>query len=154
MWQNMTFKRQLLKRMFGLYQRHLPAERLVRIVGTDYKVPIDISMIQDDVDINIEADIYEIDNAAKQQALAFFMQTAAQPAFAQWWRVEELLRDSVETYLNKDGRRYVKSPEEVAAEMQAQLYMAAQYGLQPGGTGPASQGKGGTPRLSSKSGGQ
>lgn len=138
MWQNMTFKRQLLKRMFALYQRHLPPERLVRIVGTDFQVPIDISMLQDDIDIDIDADIYEVDGAAKQQALAQLMQVAAVPPFATWLRPEVLLRDSVEASLNKDGRKYVKSQEEVAAEMQAQMFQAlsmAGMGLEPDASG-------------------
>lgn len=136
-WQNMIFKRQLLKRMFALYQRHLPEDRLIRIVGTDYKVPIRIDMLQDEIDINIEADIYEGDDIQKQQAMATFLQAAQSPAFAQWWRVDELLRDSVEVYLNKDGRKYVKSAEEVAAEAQAQLFAAIglQQQLGAGGEG-------------------
>ncbi len=124
MWQNMTFKRQLLKRMFGLYQRHLPPDRLVRIVGTDYQVPIDISMIQDDVDIDIDADIYDVDGPLKQQTLAQLMSVAGVPPFAQWLRPEVLLRDTIETAMNKDGRKYVKSAEEVAAEAQAQAFAA------------------------------
>src|SRR6267142_110963 len=138
MWQNMTFKRQLLKRMFALYQRHLPPERLVRIVGTDYRVPVDISMLQDDVDINIDADIYELDGPAKQQALAQLMQAASVPPFATWLRPEELLRDSIESSLNRDGRKYVKSPDEVAAEQQAQMFQMvrmASQGLEPDGSG-------------------
>lgn len=138
MWQNMTFKRQLLKRMFALYQRHLPPDRLVRIVGTDYQVPIDITMLQDDVDIDIDADIYDVDGPLKQQALSQLMVAAAQPPFAQWLRPEVLLRDSVEASLNKDGRKYVKSQEELAAEMQAQLFQAvamAQIGLEPDASG-------------------
>jgi len=138
MWQNMTFKRQLLKRMFALYQRHLPPERLVRIVGTDYQVPIDISMLQDDVDIDIDADVYEIDGAAKQQALAQLMQVAAAPPYSQWLRPEVILRDSIETSLNKDGRKYVKSAEEVAAEAQAAMFQAismAGMGLEPDASG-------------------
>jgi hypothetical protein len=138
MWQNMTFKRELLKRMFGLYQRNMPPNRLVRIIGTDYQMPIDISMIQDDIDINIDADVYDIDSSAKQQAMGLFLQSAANPAFAQWWRTEELLRDAVEAYTNKDGRRYVKSQEEVAAQAQAQMFQAVQLagmGLEPDASG-------------------
>jgi hypothetical protein len=138
MWQNMTFKRQLLKRMFALYQRHLPPERLVRIVGTDYQVPIDISMLQDDIDIDIDADIYDIDGPLKQQALTQLMQAAAVPPYSTWLRPEVLLRDSVEVALNKDGRKYVKSAEEVAAESQAALFRAvtlAGLGLEPDASG-------------------
>jgi len=138
MWQNMTFKRQLLKRMFALYQRHLPPERLVRIVGTDYQVPIDITMLQDDIDIDIDADIYDIDGPLKQQALTQLMQAAAVPPYSTWLRPEVLLRDSVEVSLNKDGRKYVKSQDEVAAEAQAQLFMAMQMasmGLEPDASG-------------------
>lgn len=138
MWQNMTFKRQLLKRMFALYQRHLPPDRLVRIVGTDYQVPIDISMLQDDVDIDIDADIYDIDGPLKQQALTQLMQAAAVPPYDRWLRPEVLLRDSVEVALNKDGRKYVKSAEEVAAEAQAAMFQAIQMagmGLEPDASG-------------------
>lgn len=138
MWQNMTFKRQLLKRMFALYQRHLPPDRLVRIVGTDFQVPIDITMLQDDVDIDIDADIYDVDGPLKQQTLAQLMQAAAVPPFAQWLRPEVLLRDTIETTMNKDGRKYVKSQEEVSAEMQAQLFQAvsmAAMGLEPDASG-------------------
>ena len=138
MWQNMTFKRQLLKRMFALYQRHLPPERLVRIVGTDYQVPLDISMLQDDVDIDIDADIYEVDGPLKQQALAQMMQAASAEPFAHWMRPEVILRDAIEYSLNKDGRKYVKSAEEVAAEMQGQLLQAIQMasmGLEPDASG-------------------
>jgi hypothetical protein len=141
MFQNMTFKRQLLKRMFALYQVNLPQDRLTRIVGTDYRVPIDISMLQDDIDIDIQADIYEVDGSVKQQAMAAFLNVAANPVFAQWWRTDELLRDSVEAALpSKDGRKYVKAPEEVAAEAQAQLFAAAAMGqLEPAG---GAQGRG------------
>lgn len=125
MWLNMTFKKELLSRMFALYQRHLPPDRLVRLVGMDYQVPVDISMIQDDIDINIDADIMEIDSAAKQQAVGFFLQSAANPAFAPWWKVPELLRDAVEFYLNKDGRRYVRTEEEMAMLLAAQAQAAA-----------------------------
>lgn len=138
MWQNYTFKRQLLKRMFALYQRHLPPDRLVRIVGTDYQVPLDISMLQDDVDIDIDADIYDIDGPAKNQALSQIMQAATAPPFAQWLRPEVLLRDSIESALNKDGRKYVKSQDEVAAEAQAQMFQAIQMagmGLEPDASG-------------------
>jgi hypothetical protein len=138
MWQNMTFKRQLLKRMFALYQRHLPPDRLVRIVGTDYQVPIDISMLQDDVDIDIDADIYDIDGPLKQQALAQLMTAAAAEPFAHWMRPEVVLRDAIEASLNKDGRKYVKSAEEVAAEAQAALFQAVQMaamGLEPDASG-------------------
>lgn len=137
MYQNMTFKRQLLKRMFAMYQQNLPAGELVRIVGTDYRVPIDISMLQDDIDIDIQADIYEVDGSVKAQAMAQFLTVAANPAFAMWWRTEPLLRDGVEAFLpNKDGRKYVKSAEEVAAEAQAQLFAAAALGqLTPPGQG-------------------
>lgn len=138
MWQNMTFKRQLLKRMFALYQRHLPPGKLVRIVGTDYQVPMDISMLQDDIDIDIDADIYDVDGPAKQQALAQLMQAASVPPYATWLRPEVILRDSIEASLNKDGRKYVKSQEEVAAEMQAQLFQAVQMagmGLEPDASG-------------------
>ena len=138
MWQNMTFKRQLLKRMFALYQRHLPPDRLVRLVGTDFQVPIDISMLQDDVDIDIDADIYDIDGPLKQQALAQLMQAAAVPPYDKWMRPEVVLRDAVEASLNKDGRKYVKSAEEVAAEAQAQLFQAismAGMGLEPDASG-------------------
>jgi hypothetical protein len=138
MWQNMTFKRQLLKRMFALYQRHLPPERLIRIVGTDYQVQLDISMLQDDVDIDIDADIYDIDGPAKQQALAQLMQAAAVPPYSTWLRPEVILRDSIEAALNKDGRKYVKSQEEVAAAQQAQVFQSLQMagmGLEPDASG-------------------
>jgi len=148
MWQNITFKRELLKRMFGMYQRNMPPDRLIRIVGTDYKVPIGIDMLQDDIDINIDSDVFDVDQGGKQQAIALFMQAAANPAFAQWWRTEELLRDAVEVYMNKDGRRYVKSPEEVAAEAQAAMFQqltssiigAAGQGLSKGLSTAAIQG--------------
>jgi hypothetical protein len=138
-WQNMVFKKPLLSRMFALYQRHLPPDRLLRIVGTDYQVPVDIAMIQDDVDISIDADIYELDNASNRQALAFFLQTAAAPPFAPYWKVPELLRDAVETYLQKDGRRYVKTAEEVAMEMAAQAQAAIFAGADPNAAGANSQ---------------
>ncbi len=144
-YQNMTFKRQLLSRMFHWYQKNLPAGELIRIVGTDYRVPIDISMLQDDVDINIETDIYEIDSVARQQGLTGLLQVAANPAFAQWWRTEELLRDSVEAVLHKDGRKYVKAPEEVAAEAQAQLFAAVQMSAmapESGASGKSGSGAG------------
>jgi len=138
MWQNMTFKRQLLKRMFALYQRHLPSDRLVRIVGTDFQEPIDISMLQDDVDIDIDADIYDVDGPLKQQMLSQFMQAAAVPPYDTWLRPEVLLRDAIEAGLNKDGRKYVKSAEEVAADAQAQIFQAiamAGMGLEPDASG-------------------
>jgi hypothetical protein len=145
MWQNLAFKKPLLSRMFALYQRHLPPDRLVRIVGTDWQIPIDISMIQDGVDINIDADIYELDNVAKNQGLAMLMQAAAQPPFDIWLKPGEILRDTIESALNKDGRRYVKTEEEVQmaqmAQAQAALFSAAAGG--GAGAGAESQSVGG-----------
>jgi hypothetical protein len=140
MWQNMVFKQPLLSRMFALYQRHLPPDRLVRLVGTQFQVPIDISQIQDGIDINIDADVFDLDNAQKQQAFAFFMQTATAPPFAPWWKVPDLLRDAVEFYMQKDGRKYVKSEEEMAMELaaQAQAEAFAGAGAPAGQLGPAS----------------
>ena len=135
MWQNMIFKKPLLSRMFALYQRHLPPDRLVRIVGTDWQVPIDISMIQDDVDINIDADIYELDSVAKNQGLAMLMQAAAQPPFDVWLKPGEILRDTIEAALNKDGRRYVRTDEEVAAMQMAQAQAALFAAAAGGGAG-------------------
>ena len=66
------------------------------------------------------------------------MQASAVPPFATWLRPEVLLRDAIEASLNKDGRKYVKSQEEVAAEAQAQLFMAMQMasmGLEPDASG-------------------
>lgn len=128
MWQNMAFKKPLLSRMFALYQRHMPPDRLIRILGTDWQVPVDISMIQDDIDINIDADIYELDNVAKQQGLAMLMQIAAQPPYDVWMKPAEILRDTIEAALNKDGRRYVKTEEEMLAQVQATLFAAAANG--------------------------
>lgn len=146
MWQNMTFKKPLLTRMFALYQRHLPPDRLIRLVGTDMQIPIDISMIQDDVDINIDADVFELDNVAKQQATAMFLQLAQAPPFLPFWKIPELLSDSVETILQKDGRRYVRTEEEVAMLMaaQAQAAMFAGTGGDETGAGPQGQSGGGS----------
>lgn len=145
MWQNMVFKQPLLSRMFQLYQRHLPPERLVRLVGTQYQVPIDISQIQDGIDINIDADFFDLDNIMKQQGFANFLQLAQAPPFAPWWKIPELLRDSVEFFIQKDGRKYVKSQEdmqmELAAQAQAQAFAAA--GADPGAIGPAGNPGGG-----------
>lgn len=138
MWQNMAFKKPLLSRMFALYQRHLPPDRLVRILGTDWQVPVDISMIQDDVDINIDADIYELDNVAKNQGLAMLMQAAAQPPFDVWLKPGEILRDTIEASLNKDGRRYVRTEEEVQAIQLAQAQAALFAATATGGNGPDS----------------
>lgn len=143
MWQNMAFKKPLLSRMFALYQRHLPPDRLVHILGTDWQVPVDISMIQDDVDINIDADIYELDNVAKNQGLAMLMQAAAQPPFDIWLKPGEILRDAIEASLNKDGRRYVKTEEEVQMALMAQAQAALFAAAAGGGAGNEQGGRGG-----------
>jgi hypothetical protein len=149
MWQNFKFKRELLKRMFAMYQRNLPPGRLVRLIGSDEQLAMDISMLKDDVDVSIDAEMTQGDNAAKQQALAFFMQTAASPVFAQWWKLENLLPDVAAAYVEKDSRKYVRTPEEMAALQQAQMFtnalgMDATDPSQPGGNaaagGGASQG--------------
>ena len=140
MWQNMTFKKPLLTRMFALYQRHLSPDRMLRLVGTDMQIPIDITMIQDDVDINIDADVFELDNAAKQQAMGIFMQAAQAPPFLPFWKIPELLSDAVETYLQKDGRRYVRTEEEVAMLMAAQAQAAIFAGAGGGEDGSGAQG--------------
>jgi len=153
MWLNFKFKRELLTRMFGLYQRNLPAGRLVRLIGSDEQVAMDISQLQDDVDVSIDADVTQVDNAAKQQALAFFMQTAAAPAFAQWWKVENLLPDVVSAYLEKDGRKYVRTPEEMAAMAQASLFTGALGGDVAGDGGQGGGGGAGQGGISGLLGG-
>jgi hypothetical protein len=146
MWQNMAFKKPLLSRMFALYQRHMPPDQLIRIVGTDYQVPVDISMIQDGIDINIDADIYEFDTAARQQAMAQMLQAAAAPPFMPFWKIPELLRDYAETFMQKDGRRYVRTEEEAAMFMaaQAQAAMFSAAGGGGNGNGAESQSGGGS----------
>ena len=149
-WQNFKFKREFLKRMFGLYQRNLPAGRLIKLIGGDEKLAMDIGMLKDDIDVSIDAEMTQGDNAAKQQALAFFMQTAASPAFAQWWKLENLLPDVAAAYVEKDSRKYVRTAEEMAAIQQAQMFTAA-LGGNPEGVAGANQQSGGgsTPQISS-----
>lgn len=153
MYQNLTWKQELLSRMFALCQRHMPPDRLVRIVGTDYQVPIDISMLQDNVDVDIETDVMDMESPAKQQAFAFLLQTTLKsPDVLMRTKLDALLRDTYESYLNRDGRKYVRSDEEMAAQamaqMQAALFAGAAGGGQPtlqagGGAGPGYGGGGG-----------
>lgn len=143
MYTNLTWKQELLSRMFTLCQRHLPADRLVRIVGTDFQVPIDISMLQDNIDVDIETDVMDMDNPAKQQAFAFLLQTTlSSPDVLMRTKLDNLLRDTYESYLNRDGRKYVKSDEEMAAEAMAQVQAAMYMGAGAGGGSPASLGSG------------
>lgn len=159
MYQNLTFKQELLSRMFALLQRNVSPSRLVRIVGTDYQVPIDISMIQDNIDIDIETDVLDLDSQQRTQALSFLLQTTlGSPLALQRTKLEPLLRDTYEAFLNRDGRKYVKSDEEMQAEAMAQAQAAlyagaltgggppAQGGMPPG-IGPGGPGGGGPPPL-------
>lgn len=134
MYQNLTFKQQLLSRMWGLLQKNLPQERLIRIVGSDYQVPIDISMIQDDIDIDIETDVLDIDNQARMQGLSFLLQTTlGSPDVLARTKLEPLLRDTYEAFLNKDGRKYVYSDEEMQQRAMAQAQAALYVGALAGG---------------------
>ena len=143
MWQNFKFKRELLKRMFGLYQRNLPPGRIVRLLGTDQALAMDITMLQDDIDIMINADVSAGENAAKQQALSMFLQSAVNPQLAQWFKMENLLPDVVSAFIEKDSRKYVRTAEEMSAIQQAEMFTAALGGATPGANQPAPSGAGG-----------
>lgn len=143
MYTNMTWKQEFLSRIFALCQRHMPPDKLVRIVGTDFQVPIDISMLQDNVDIDIETDVVDMDNPAKQQAFSFLLQTTlTSPEVLVRTKLDALLRDTYESFLNRDGRKYVKSDEELAAEAMAQVQAAMFAGAVGGGESSAQLGNG------------
>ena len=95
MWLDYTLKKELLTRGFKFYQKQLPPGRLVKIVGTDYSVPIDISSIQDPVDIVVESGMAAFGREARIQSMAELVQLAASEVFAPWLKPGEIDRKSV-----------------------------------------------------------
>jgi hypothetical protein len=92
MWLDYTVKKELLTRMFKLYQRHLPPERLIRLVGQpNSMLPLDISQIQSPVDIVIHSGIFAFNREDKLQDMAqVFTMGTNNPqagAYLKWYEI-------------------------------------------------------------------
>lgn len=118
-----TVKKELLMRVFKLYQRHLPPERLVRLVGqSDTMIPLDIAQIQSPVDIVIHSGIFAFNREDKIQDIsAIIAAGGGWPEFLQQFRANEFAKEIIDAFGWRNAQRFVKNPEELAQEQQAQM---------------------------------
>jgi len=131
MWLDYTLKKELLDRMFKLYQRHLPPDRLIRLVGQpNQMIQLDISMIQEPVDIVINSGIFAFNKEDRLQGMNQMISAmAANPDLMKHFRLNNIAREIVTDIGWRNPDKFVMSEEEVAqndqAAQQMQLAMAA-----------------------------
>jgi hypothetical protein len=137
LWFEEMFKKPLLTRVYQWLQMRMPAERLQRIIASDgiiYDVPLNIQNIQIPVDIVVAGGMLGM---SKNSRLADFQEMVglgANPAFAPYMRIDEILREYYRTKGIRAVDRFVKSADEVAMEM------AGGMGIQGLGSGQAKPG--------------
>jgi hypothetical protein len=131
MWLDYTVKKELLTRMFKLYQRHLPPDRLLRLVGMpDTMVPLDISQIQSPVDIVIHSGIFAFNREDKLQDIAQVINAAtAWPQLAQALRAREFAVEMINDFGWRNANKFVKTPDEIAQEQQQQMQQMIQQAV-------------------------
>jgi hypothetical protein len=86
MWLDATVKKQILERGFKYYQKQLPPNRMIRIIGTDYEDTVDISEIQVPHDIIVDAGIQAFTREARIQSVSEFVQLANSEQFGPWFK--------------------------------------------------------------------
>lgn len=131
MWLDYTLKKELFNRVFKLYQRHLPPGRLLRLTADpNQMVPIDISEIQEPVDIVINSGIFAFNKEDRMQGCNQMISAmAANPELMKHFRLNSVAREIVSDIGWRNPSKFVLSEEEVEANdqaaMQQQLAMAA-----------------------------
>lgn len=122
MWLDYTVKKELLTRMFKLYQRHLPPDRLLRIVGQpDAMIQLDISQIQSPVDIVIHSGIFAFNREDKLQDMAqVFTMGTNNPQAGAYLKWYEIWSEIFNSFGWRNPGKFLNSEEFVQAMQQAQ----------------------------------
>lgn len=131
MWLNYTLKKEMLDRVFKLYQRHLPPGRLIRLTGQpNQMIQLDLSMIQEPVDIVINSGIFAFNKEDRLQGMNQMISAmAANPELMKHYRMNAIAREIVTDIGWRNADKFVLSEEEVGQNdqmnQQMQLTMAA-----------------------------
>lgn len=125
MWLDYTVKKELLTRMFKLYQRHLPPNRLLRIVGQpDSMLPLDIAQIQSPVDIVIHSGIFAFNREDKLQDMAqVFTMGTNNPQAGAYLKWYEIWTEIFSDFGWKNPGKFLNSEQFVQQMQQAQQQM-------------------------------
>ena len=161
LWLEETFKKPLLTMVYKWLQMRMPAEKIMRVIGSDgviYEVPLNIQNIQIPIDIVVGGGMLGMSKESRVQNFQEMLGLGANPAFAPYLRVDQILR---QYYRNKGIRntdQFIKSEQEVMlAAMGGQGIEGLGSGQAPmgaeGGAGGAGGGGGQMPLPQGQAGG-
>lgn len=123
MWLDSEIKREFLTRGFEYYQAVMPPGRLVRIIGTDYERPVDLSDIQEPVDIVVMSGLEAFGREARLNSINQFVNLAGLEPFASWLRPNTMLKQLAEDHGWRDPDRFILTEQEHAQQQQQSLEM-------------------------------
>lgn len=134
MWNDYTVKNELLRRTWDWQQMRMSKAKVLRVTGE----AIDISQIQEPIDINVGSNLFALSKQARlqmDQELVGLLQT---PQFAAVAKPDEIFRQLLQDRGWKKIDRFVKTPQEIQGDMaRQQIQQILQGGPGPSGpTGP------------------
>lgn len=131
MWNDTTVKRELLTRVWRDLQMNLTTPKIIKMVGE----PIDLTQIQDPIDINVNGGLFALSRQARLQMDQELVQLLNIPQFAQVAKPEAIFNQLLMDRGWKKTERFLKTPEEIANE-KARAEIAAIMGQDMGAGGP------------------
>lgn len=127
------WKKPMLEKMFDLLRLHLDQAQIVRITGPDgleEQMPIDLTKLDQPVDIIVGGGIYEMAKAERSQDINEMTMLAESPIFGPYLKPREILVERLKNRNRKDPHRFVKTDQEVQLERQQQLQQQVNANVQ------------------------
>lgn len=119
LWDDQTFKKEILERVYKFLQMRMPAERVIRVVGADgmdYDVTLDLQSVQLPVDITINGGLLGISKEQRRTQFTDMIAMAASPVLGPWMKPDSILRDKFRNDGVRATSRYVKTLDEMLME--------------------------------------
>ena len=127
LWSDHTFKKEVLTRVFGWYQKRLPPQRLLRIVGEqDTDIQLDIADIQEPIDITVTSGLQAFNQQLRLQSEQLMMGLAGNEAFAPYMKPGPILRETLKDNGWTNVEKFVRTDEEVQQLFEQQAQQAEQ----------------------------
>ena len=141
MWNDTTVKKELLERIWGFLQMRLTTPKVVRMVDE----PIDLTQIQEPIDINVNGGLFALTKQARLQMDQELVQLLNIPQFAAVAKSDAIFQQLLQDRGWKKPERFLKTEEEIQNEQARQQISELLGQTMPQSSGPPGPSPGGMP---------
>jgi len=140
------WKKPMLEKMFDLLRMHMTKPRTIRIIGesgVEEQLDIDLTKLDQPVDIIVGGGIYEMAKSERGQDINEAIALSESPIYGPYLKPRPILIEKLRNRNRKDPYRFVKTDEEVKLEQQQQLQQQTNANIQEAVAKQALTGMGG-----------